>query len=282
MLPPAAAPAFSAPLSGASKHERVLSGRHLRAHFLRPRPCACARPPPPPALPAAQNQAIKLDSDDPYRVISDYLRKFAKDQDEEEEDDDDVIPEGEEPVQRPVGRRQQVVAAKLEIPEGWTPPIYEKSQADADFLENTMATNKLMKSLGEPTPTEPTPSEPTPTEPTPSEPTPTEHEQPPPAPARRDRRQQQQRPAAAVAATGGSTRSSDRRQQQQQRPAAPAAIAASPPNLLYLLSPPLLPNLLYLLSPPLPPRVRFASARLRSPPLASYLSLLQPRRTASS
>ena len=26
----------------------------------------------------AVNQAIKLDSDDPYRVISDYLRKFAK------------------------------------------------------------------------------------------------------------------------------------------------------------------------------------------------------------
>ena len=26
----------------------------------------------------ALNQAIKLDSDDPYRVISDYLRQFAK------------------------------------------------------------------------------------------------------------------------------------------------------------------------------------------------------------
>jgi hypothetical protein len=26
----------------------------------------------------AVNQAIKLDSDDPYRVISDYLRQFAK------------------------------------------------------------------------------------------------------------------------------------------------------------------------------------------------------------
>jgi len=33
----------------------------------------------------AVNQAIKLDSDDPYRVISDYLRQFAK-----ETDDDDA------------------------------------------------------------------------------------------------------------------------------------------------------------------------------------------------
>jgi len=95
----------------------------------------------------AVNQAIKLDSDDPYRVISDYLRKFAKDQDEEEDDDDDVIPEGEEPVRMPVGRRQQVVAAKLEIPDGWTPPVYEKSESDATFLKTSMASNKLMKSL---------------------------------------------------------------------------------------------------------------------------------------
>ena len=76
----------------------------------------------------AVNQAIKLDSDDPYRVISDYLRKFAKvcthyhdsecppklrltrrqEQDEEEDEEDDVIQEGEEPVMRPAGRRQQV------------------------------------------------------------------------------------------------------------------------------------------------------------------------------
>lgn len=95
----------------------------------------------------AVNQAIKLDSDDPYRVISDYLRKFAKEQDEEEDDDDDVIPEGEEPVHRPTGRRQQVVAAKLEIPDGWTPPTYEKTASESEFLETTMAGNKLMKSL---------------------------------------------------------------------------------------------------------------------------------------
>ena len=82
----------------------------------------------------AVNQAIKLDSDDPYRVISDYLRKFAKEQDEEEDDDDDVIPEGEEPVQRPTGRRQQVVAAKLEIPDGWTPPTYEKTASKVNSL----------------------------------------------------------------------------------------------------------------------------------------------------
>ena len=95
----------------------------------------------------AVNQAIKLDSDDPYRVISDYLRKFAKDQEDEEEDDDDIIPEGEEPVPMVRGRRNQVVAAKFEVPEGWTPPKYEKDEASTAFLKETMATNRLMKAL---------------------------------------------------------------------------------------------------------------------------------------
>jgi len=96
----------------------------------------------------AVNHAIKLDSDDPYRVISDYLRKFAKDADDDDyDDDDDVIPEGEEPVRRPQGRRQQVAAAKFEVPENWTPPVYEKDAAAQVFLKESMASNKLMKSL---------------------------------------------------------------------------------------------------------------------------------------
>ena len=94
----------------------------------------------------AVNQAIKLDSDDPYRVISDYLRKFAKEQ-EEDEDDDDIIAEGDEPMRAPVGRRNQVVATKFEVPEGWTAPKYEKDDASMQFLKDTMATNKLMKNL---------------------------------------------------------------------------------------------------------------------------------------
>ena len=96
----------------------------------------------------AVNQAIKLDSEDPYRVISDYLRQFAKEQDEEMDDDDDVIPEGEEPAM-PVnrGRRNQVVAAKFEVPDGWTPPKHEKPDSDCAFLKETMATNRLMKAL---------------------------------------------------------------------------------------------------------------------------------------
>jgi len=97
----------------------------------------------------AVNQAIKLDSDDPYRVISDYLRKFAKEQDEDEDDDDDdVMQEGDEPVMRAAGRRQQVAAKKFEVPDDWSPPIRaEKSPEDKAFLEGVMASNKLMKNL---------------------------------------------------------------------------------------------------------------------------------------
>ena len=96
----------------------------------------------------AVNQAIKLDSEDPYRVISDYLKQFAKDKgDDEEDDDDDVMAEGEEPVMRPAGRRQQVAAKKFEVPTDWTAPVYEKDEESKTFLKNVMATNKLMKSL---------------------------------------------------------------------------------------------------------------------------------------
>ena len=96
----------------------------------------------------AVNQAIKLDSDDPYRVISDYLRQFANEKgDDEDEDDDDVIPEGEEPQLRSIGRRQVVAAKKLEVAADWTPPVYEKDEESQNFLKEVMATNKLMKSL---------------------------------------------------------------------------------------------------------------------------------------
>jgi len=98
----------------------------------------------------AVNHAIKLDSDDPFRVISDYLKKLAKnsgDGSDEEDDDDDIIPEGEEPVPIVRGRREQVMAAALEVPSDWKPPIYEKDEASQKFLKETMASNKLMKSL---------------------------------------------------------------------------------------------------------------------------------------
>eukprot|EP00325_Prymnesiales_sp_UTEX-LB-985_P027204 CAMPEP_0174733464 /NCGR_PEP_ID=MMETSP1094-20130205/61362_1 /TAXON_ID=156173 /ORGANISM="Chrysochromulina brevifilum, Strain UTEX LB 985" /LENGTH=353 /DNA_ID=CAMNT_0015936123 /DNA_START=41 /DNA_END=1102 /DNA_ORIENTATION=+ len=95
------------------------------------------------------NLAIKQNSDDPFRVISDYLRTLAKDGgDEEEEDDDDIIHEGEEepmPVNR--GRRQQVVAAKVEVPTGWKPKVVPKDDASATFLKDAMKSNRLMKSL---------------------------------------------------------------------------------------------------------------------------------------
>ena len=63
------------------------------------------------------------------------------------DDDDDVMAEGEEPVMRPAGRRQQVAAKKFEAPEGWVPPVYEKAKEEEEFLMTTMGTNKLMKNL---------------------------------------------------------------------------------------------------------------------------------------
>jgi len=91
----------------------------------------------------AVNHAIKLDSDDPYRVISDYLRQFAKEQEEE----DDVILEGEEPVRPMPGRRAVVNAPKFEIPEDWVPPHFEKDDKDQEWLKEVMTTNKLLKIL---------------------------------------------------------------------------------------------------------------------------------------
>jgi len=97
----------------------------------------------------AVNAAIKVDSDDPYRVISDYLKKFAKETDEDEDmdDDEDVIREEDEPVRRPVGRRQQVQAKKLEVPDDWKPPVIDKPDEDKAFLQESMKVNKLMKNL---------------------------------------------------------------------------------------------------------------------------------------
>jgi len=97
----------------------------------------------------AVNQAIKLDSDDPYRVISDYLRAKAKEpeDDEEPEDEDDVIAEGDEPVVRSTGRRNQVAAKKFEVPDNWTAPKYEKPEGTKAWLKSVMETNKLMKNL---------------------------------------------------------------------------------------------------------------------------------------
>ena len=58
-----------------------------------------------------------------------------------------MIPEGEEPAPPVRGRRDQVMAAKFEVPANWTPPHYEKDASSEQFLKDVMATNKLMKSL---------------------------------------------------------------------------------------------------------------------------------------
>eukprot|EP00966_Prymnesium_polylepis_P124417 2877190-Prymnesium_polylepis.1 len=57
----------------------------------------------------AVNLAVKEDSDDPYRIISDYLRALAKEQDDEDDDEDDIIMEGDEmPVMAPRTQRAGV------------------------------------------------------------------------------------------------------------------------------------------------------------------------------
>ena len=45
------------------------------------------------------------------------------------------------------GRRNQVIAAAVEVPADWKPPVYEKPAEDEQFLKDTMLTNKLMKNL---------------------------------------------------------------------------------------------------------------------------------------
>jgi len=100
----------------------------------------------------AVNMAIKQNSDDPFRIISDYLRTLAKNQ-EDDDEADEIIDEQEEMLlmaKRTANirrRRGQVSAAALQIPTGWSPPVHEKSQAAKDFLKDVLATNRLMKSL---------------------------------------------------------------------------------------------------------------------------------------
>jgi cAMP-dependent protein kinase regulator len=100
----------------------------------------------------AVNLAIKENSDDPFKVISEYtkgLSKGAGDEDEDE-DEDEVVTEEQEmkmPVLKGRKRHEQVMAAAVEVPAGWTPPAYEKTDSEAAFLKETIETNRLMKNL---------------------------------------------------------------------------------------------------------------------------------------
>jgi len=98
----------------------------------------------------AVNLAIKQKSDDPFLVISDYLKTLRNGADEDDDDDDDdgCIEEGQDmPVMKARGRRDQVMAPKVEIPDDYVPPSYEKSDQEMEFLKQVMVTNKLMKNL---------------------------------------------------------------------------------------------------------------------------------------
>jgi len=94
-------------------------------------------------LSKAVNLAIKENSEDPYRVISDYLRTLAEDDDEDEM----IMEEDEMPVMKPRGKRQQVVAAAFTIPDNWESPVFEKEATAMEFLKEVMLSNRLMKSL---------------------------------------------------------------------------------------------------------------------------------------
>jgi len=92
----------------------------------------------------AVNEAIKQDAEDPYRVIIEYLKDFAL----EEDDDDDIIEEHMEmPTMKPRGQRAGVMAAKFEVPTDWTAPVFEKDAEAESFLKSVMEENRLMKSL---------------------------------------------------------------------------------------------------------------------------------------
>ena len=39
------------------------------------------------------------------------------------------------------------MAAAVEVPAGWTPPAYDKTDSEAAFLKETIETNRLMKNL---------------------------------------------------------------------------------------------------------------------------------------
>ena len=102
----------------------------------------------------AVNMAIKQNSDDPFRIISDYLRKLAKDQDASAEDDE-VTDEHEELLlseKRMAGvrgscRRPAVNVPVPNVPVGWSPPVHDKPQAAKEFLKGALSCNRLMKTL---------------------------------------------------------------------------------------------------------------------------------------
>jgi cAMP-dependent protein kinase regulator len=103
-------------------------------------------------LSAAVNMAIKANSDNPFKLISDYLKTLAdpESDDDRDDDDDDMMEEEEEaamPATKPRGRRAQVMAVKVDIPADFKPPVYPKSPEIEAWLSEVMDSNKLMKML---------------------------------------------------------------------------------------------------------------------------------------
>jgi len=98
----------------------------------------------------AVNLAIKENSDDPFKVIADYMKTLQTSPSDDEDDDDDVIGEDQEQAIPAMGsrvRHKQVIAKAVEIPDDWEAPNFEKTAEQMKFLEGIMSTNKLMKNL---------------------------------------------------------------------------------------------------------------------------------------
>ena len=101
-------------------------------------------------LSAAVNMAIKENSDNPFKLISDYLKTLADPEDDDHDDNDDMMADEEEasmPVTQPRGRRAQVMAVKVDIPDDFKPPVYPKTPEIEAWLCEVMDENKLMKML---------------------------------------------------------------------------------------------------------------------------------------
>lgn len=97
----------------------------------------------------AVNLAIKQQSEDPYLVIADYMKQLST-TDDYDEDEEEVMDEQEEmkiPPMKARGRRDQVMASKVEIPADWKPKVVPKDDGIQEFLKGVMDTNKLMKNL---------------------------------------------------------------------------------------------------------------------------------------
>lgn len=100
-------------------------------------------------LTSAVNTALNERSDDPFGVLAHHFRALSSAGDEGHpmEEEDDILLEDAPPPPKARGKRGHVMCTPVVIPDGWRPPIIEKSEAQLAFLEDAMRENKLMRLL---------------------------------------------------------------------------------------------------------------------------------------